>query len=216
MRLSDQILAANEHVLGQMLEHRFVADIRGNRLPADVFHRYLAYEGAFVDTAIAIFSYATARAPNIALRRWLIGVQDALANTQVPYFEQAFARLDIKSPNKLPLDVEAFDSGMLQLAQRSSFIEIITAMFAAEWMYWTWCSTAAQCPIADPDLKAWVDLHADPDFAAQACWLKETIDVHGNATDAEHLSAIFDRVMQLEIAFHTAAYEPEIIQGPIA
>lgn len=206
--LSDRILAANDEMLQEMLAHTFVADIKADRLPGDVFHRYLAYERAFVETAIAIFAYATARAPDIAAQRWLIGVQDALANTQVPYFEQTCARLGVTPPDALPQPVRAFDGRMHDLARDGRFVDILTAMFAAEWMYWLWCRDAAQRRITDPDLRAWVDLHATPDFEAQARWLKEAIDRYGDPSDADRLSAVFGHVMRLEIDFHTAAYDP--------
>lgn len=208
MSLSDRILSANDEVLQEMLAHRFVADIKADHLPRDVFRRYLSYEGAFVETAIAIFAYATARAPNVAAQRWLIGVLDALANTQVPYFEQTCARLGITPPDVLPEPVQAFDGGMHDLARDGSFVDILTAMFAAEWMYWLWCTDAAQGQIADPDLRAWVNLHATPDFEGQARWLKEAIDHYGDPSEAERLSVVFGRVMLLEIDFHAAAYDP--------
>lgn len=208
MELSDQILAANADVLQEMLAHRFVTDIKLDRLPKDVFHRYLAYESAFVETAIPIFAYATARAPDISAQRWLIGVLDALANTQVPYFEQTCARLDITPPDSLPPQVRDFDGGMHDLARDGCFVDILTAMFAAEWLYWTWCSDAAQHRITDPDLKVWVDLHATAEFEAQARWLKGAIDRFGVPSDAARLCAIFGRVMRLEIAFHSAAFDP--------
>ena len=213
MQLSDQILAANNEVLQHMLAHRFVTDIKEDRLPESVFHRYLAYEGAFVETAISIFAYATARSPDIASQRRLIGVLDTLANTQVPYFEKTLVRLGISRPGELPEAVKAFDNEMLHLSRDGSFIDIVTAMFAAEWMYWTWCSAASKCRVTDPDLKAWIDLHATPEFAAQANWLKDAIDAFGKPSDADRLSAIFDRVMRLEMAFHAAAYETDTPQG---
>ncbi|MEM5477358.1 TenA family protein [Pacificibacter sp. AS14] len=204
MLLSDKILAANETVLNDMLTHRFVTDICADRLERDVFHRYLAYEGQFVETAISIFAHAVACAPDITAQRWLIGVLDALANTQVSYFEEVFTRLNIPPA---PEDTTGFGSGMLDIARTGALVDILTAMFAAEWMYWTWCRTAAAGVISDPDLRAWVDLHAQPEFAAQALWLKQAIDTYGDESDAERLSAIFDRVTRLEIAFHSAAYD---------
>lgn len=209
MSLSDDILSDNARVLQRMLTHRFVEDICADRLPRDVFHRYLAYEGAFVETAIAIFAYATARAPDMASRRWLIGVQDALANSQVPYFEACFERLGIAAGTPLPPGAAAFDDAMLALAERGTYAEIVTAMFAAEWMYWSWCTRAAASLISDPDLKAWVDMHADDSFAAQAHWLKHAIDRHGAPGDRAALSAIFHDVTAWEIAFHDAPYETE-------
>jgi thiaminase/transcriptional activator TenA len=213
VQLSDQILAANDEVLQNMLTHRFVEDIKADSLPEAVFHRYLAYEGAFVETAISIFSFATARAPEIGSQRWLIGVLESLANTQVPYFESVLARLGILRPGTVPDAVAAFDRGMLDLSRDGSFIDIVTAMFAAEWMYWTWCSATSKLNITDPDLKAWVDLHATPEFAEQAQWLKGMIDIFGKQSDAARLSAVFESVMCLEIAFHSAAYETDRSQG---
>ena len=206
MTLSDRILADNESILNEMLTHRFVEDICADRLPRDVFHRYVAYEGAFVETAIAIFAFAVARAPDMESRRWLIGVLDALANVQVPYFEERYSKLSIDPHTDLPPDVAAFDRGMHALAADGSFVDILTVMFAAEWMYWTWSQRAIACPLSDPDVKAWVALHVDDTFAAQAMWLKQAIDRYGTDADALRLSTIFQKVTELEIRFHHAPY----------
>lgn len=207
MLLSDKILSANTPILEQMLKHRFVADIQADALNQEVFHRYLAYEGRFVGTAISIFAYATIGAPDIGAQRWLIGVQDALANKQVPYFEDIFAKRGIAPETHVPKAVKDFDAGMLNIARTGQFTDILTAMFAAEWMYWTWCRATNSQLITDPDLRAWVDLHTAPDFADQAVWLKNAIDTYGGDSDTDRLCAVFDHVMQLEIDFHTAAYD---------
>ncbi|MBY2989575.1 TenA family transcriptional regulator, partial [Rhizobium leguminosarum] len=70
--LSDRILRENGAVLGTMLSHRFVEDVKNDRLSKEAFERYLVYEGAFVDSAISIFAYAAATAGTIAQKRWLI------------------------------------------------------------------------------------------------------------------------------------------------
>ena len=207
MLLSDKILLANTDILDQMLKHRFVADVQAGSLHRDVFHRYLAYEGQFVETAISIFAFATISAPDIGAQRWLIGVQDALANKQVPYFEGIFARRDIEAESQLPDAVAAFDAGMLEIARTGAFVDVLTAMFAAEWMYWTWSKATDTTQIIDPDLRAWVDMHTAPDFADQAMWLKNAIDTYGDDSDAERLAQVFNHVTQLEIVFHTAAYD---------
>jgi thiaminase/transcriptional activator TenA len=207
MLLSERILSANAGILDQMLAHRFVTDIQAGTLNRDVFHRYLTYEGQFVETAISIFAFATVKAPDITAKRWLIGVQDALANIQVPYFEDIFARRGIAVAAQVPAAVTAFDEEMLNIARSGAFVEVLTAMFAAEWMYWTWCRATDSQRIADPDLRAWVDMHTAPDFADQALWLKNAIDAYGDNKEADRLCAVFDHVTQLEIDFHTAAYD---------
>lgn len=202
--LSDLILQDNAGVFGRMLAHPFVRAIAENRLPGDAYHRYLVYEGAFVETAISIFAYATAKAPDLEAKRWLIGVQEALVRDQIPYFEQSFADLGVDTDIPVPDAVRAFDRGMLDLARDGDFAEIVTAMFAAEWMYWSWCSEAAAREIASPHIRRWVDLHADETFAEQARWLKAAIDRHASMDDRARLSAVFARVTELEIAFHDA------------
>lgn len=209
--LSAQILRENTQVLDKMLSHRFVEDIKADRLPKDVFERYLVFEGAFVDTAISIFAFAAAKAENIAQKRWLIGVLDALANQQIAYFEKTYADRGIDPADHdcaMP-QVAAFRDGMLEIARDGGFLDTVAAMFAAEWMYWTWSKDAARRQISDPLLKEWVDLHAHPDFAAQALWLKAELDAAGEGmSKAERslLSGIFGRAQSLEIAFHDAPY----------
>jgi thiaminase/transcriptional activator TenA len=210
-RLSDRMLRENAAVLAQMVGHRFVRDIRAGRLPREVFDRYLGIEGAFVDTAIAIFALATAKAGGIATRRRLIAVLDALANEQVAYFERVLAARGIAEGGATPdtPGVAEFRDGMLRIAEAGSYADIATAMFAAEWMYWTWCRETDCAGIADPHLRDWVALHAEPGFEAQARWLKDEVDREGGALDAaaqDRLVRLFGEVQRLEIAFHEAAY----------
>lgn len=202
--LSDLILERNAAVLNRMLDHPFVRAVATGTLSVRAWHRYLVYEGAFVDTAISIFAFGTAKAPDLAAKRRLIGVQDALAREQMPFFERCCAELGVKTDIPIPAAVRAFDAGMLTIARDGDFADIVTAMFAAEWMYWTWCSEAALHDIPDPHVRRWVDLHVDAAFAAQARWLKDTIDTVAGPDDLDRLSAVFARVTELEIAFHDA------------
>ncbi len=98
---------------------------------------------------------------------------------------------------------------MLAIARDGGFLDTIAAMFAAEWMYWTWSTEADRAAISDPLLKEWVRLHAEPEFEAQARWLKAVLDEAGETMDLaerKRLSAIFGRAQRLEIDFHEAAY----------
>lgn len=209
--LSARMLRDNAVVFKAMVGHRFVADIRDGTLPAAAFDRYLVYEGAFVETAISIFALAVAKADTIAQRRWLIGVLDALANEQIAYFERTFAARGI-DPAAFDADAPAvadFKDGMLGIAREGGFLDIVAAMFAAEWMYWTWSSRIDPGTIADPLLREWVALHRADTFAAQARWLRDQLDAAGAGLDEvekARLSRIFGRVQDLEIAFHDAPY----------
>lgn len=211
--LSDQILAENQDVWEAMQAHRFVRDIEEDRLDPAVFRRYLAYENAFVETAILIFGYAMVKAPGLDEQRWLIGVLKALSEEQIAYFREAFDALGMPPAEwrdiTMPGPVASFRDGMLAIAAHGPYVDGIAAMFAAEWMYWTWCRRAAGRTITDPVLRRWVDLHAAEDFADQARWLRRQIDAAGaemGERSRRHLSGIFRRALVLEIDFHTAAY----------
>lgn len=208
--LSDAILDANRDAWDAMQTHRFVRDVEADRLDPEIFRRYLAYEGAFVHTAIAIFAEAVAKAPGIAEQRRLIGVLRALADEQIGYFETTFAALGI-NPEAIAAHpaVEAFRDGMRKIAAEGSYADIVTAMFCAEWMYWHWCRRAARRPPSDPVLRRWVALHAEDAFAEQAQWLKDQVDAAGPRLSPQRraaLSALFGRVLRMEIDFHSAPY----------
>ncbi len=203
------ILERNAARFKRMLSHRFIEDIKKDILPREVFDRYLVFEGDFVETAVSIFAFLTAKAPDIARQRKLVHVLDALVNGQVSFFEDAYIERKIdpahfRGSNDL---VEPFQKGMFQIARDGTYLEGITAMFGAEWMYWTWNTDAAQYTISDDFVRNWVHLHTTDDFKAQALWLRDQIDAADlSREELENLCEIFGRVQDLEYDFHSAAY----------
>lgn len=210
-RFTDQLLAEHQDVWQGMQQHRFVLDIERDQLPDSVFNRYLVFEGNFVATAIAIFALGVSKAPGIRQQRWLIGVLNALVDTQIAWFEAVLADRAI-NPDDYPDDlpgVNRFRDGMLRVAQQSSYAEIITLMFGAEWMYFHWCKRVSAQTQQDKDVRRWVEMHAEDEFHQQALWLKAELDRCALALSAEEkqgLSDLYGTVLQWEIDFHTAAY----------
>ena len=208
---SESLRAENADVWEAMQQHRFVTDIISDTLDPDVFRRYLVFEHAFVETAILIFGRAMLKAPAFPQRRRLIGVLRALAEEQLVYFARSFAALRIAPRGTelaLPEAVEAFDGGMLAIAESGSYADILSIMLAAEWMYATWCLRAAETAIAEPELRRWVALHTEPDFLDQVQWLRAEIDREAAALDdagRARLAGLFRRALELEIDFHQAA-----------
>ncbi len=208
---SDQLLEQHQDAWQSMQQHRFVLDIEKDQLPDAVFNRYLVFESNFVATAIAIFALAVSKAPDIRQQRWLIGVLNALVDTQIAWFEEVMERRNINPadyPDDLP-GVTVFRDGMLRVAQQGSYAEIITLMFGAEWMYYHWCKRVSTQPQQDADIRRWVDMHAEEDFHQQATWLKTELDQCAmtlSANEKQILSALYGTVLQWEIDFHSAAY----------
>lgn len=209
---TDRLLEQHQGRWQDMQQHRFVRDIEQDRLPDAVFNRYLVFEGRFVATAIAIFALAVSKAPEIRQQRWLIGVLNALVDTQITWFEEVLARRNINPvdyPDDVP-GVTTFRDGMLNVAQQGSYADIITLMFGAEWMYYHWCKRVSAQPQQDADVRRWVGMHAEEAFHQQAAWLKAELDRCALALSAQEkqiLSDLYSTVLQWEIDFHSAAYQ---------
>jgi thiaminase (transcriptional activator TenA) len=215
---SESLRDANLDVWQAMLAHRFVRDVTEDRLPLPVFRRYLVYEHAFVETAVAIFGYALVKAPGIAEQRKLAKVLDALLNDQLDYFPRAFADLGIAKDERrdaaLPPAAAGLADGMIGFAAHGGYEEAMTAMLAAEWMYATWCAVAAATPSRVPQIRDWVDLHTAEDFTAQARWLRAEIDRLGPYLPPHRRAGcrrIFRRALELEMEFHAVPYECDVL-----
>jgi thiaminase/transcriptional activator TenA len=203
----------NADVWEAMQRHRFVTDVIADRLDPEVFRRYLVFEHGFVETAILIFGHAMLKAPAFPQRRRLIGVMYSLAEDQLTYFARVFQVLG-PGPNavaqSVPEAVRRFDGGMLAIAEGGSYADIIAIMLAAEWMYGSWCLRAVTTEIQEPELRHWVKLHTETGFVDQVRWLIGEIGREAAILDdagRHRLSALFREALQLEIAFHEAAYE---------
>ncbi len=209
--LSQRLLSANQDVWDAMQAHRFVRDVEAGRLPEEAFARYLGFEHRFVETAILIFGHALLKAPEPVQRHRLIGVLHALSTEQLPAFDRFFGALGIAPAGAdaaLPTAVREFDRGMLRMAEEGAYADVIAIMLAAEWMYATWCgrAKARDAPVASPELRRWVTLHTEPGFLGQVAWLRAEIDACPDS-DFARLSSQFGRALELEIAFHEAAYD---------
>ncbi|SMD12076.1 thiaminase (transcriptional activator TenA) [Fulvimarina manganoxydans] len=208
---SDRLVSENQTVWDAMQTHRFVEELASGTMPEQAFHRYLVYEGAFVATAVRIFSLALAKAPTIEDQRWLHGVVGALLTEQLAYFERAYRDLGVDPAafDRTAPGFTAFDRGMLTIAETGGFSDIVTAMFCAEWMYLNWCRAALARMEGQGFPREWVALHVAPGFEAQAVWLKSRIDALAGEMDQserQRLTVLFGKVVELEIAFHTAAF----------
>lgn len=208
---TEQLLAEHHESWLAMQYHPFVMGIENDSLPERVFNQYLVFEGDFVATAIGIFSYAVIKAPDIRHQRWLIGVLDALANEQIAYFERVMSDRNVNPAHyqRSAPEVYRFSQGMLRTAETGSYAEILTLMFGAEWMYYHWCERVSRAAIADPDVKAWVVMHAEKTFIDQASWLKAELDLCAaelSTAERLRLSVLYGQVLQWEIDFHSAAF----------
>ena len=211
---SDWVRSRSGSLWDRMVRHRFTLDVERDRLPPDVWRRYLLYEHAFVETAVTIFGYALVKAPSTAEQVRLSKVLYELTTKQIDYFDRVFERLGV-SPDERhvatpPAAVSSFRDGMLALAAHGTYEEIVGGMAAAEWMYLTWCTSAHTQSLSDATVADWVALHVTPQFADQVAWLRGQLDRFGPELPRRHQEGVaraFRRALVLEIGFHHAPYQ---------
>ena len=196
-----------------MINHRFTKDMAAGTLPDNVFKRYLHLEHTFVRSAITIFSYALAKAPSLDDQDRLVAILYALVNEQENYFRETFNSLGIKdlhvTRSKLKGKAALLRDGAVGIAESCSFIEILSTMLAAEWMYLTWCKKAA-VGNATGLMKSWIILHITNDFSDQVNWIINRVNELGMLASFDVQEACakhFSNMLEWEIAFHDAPYE---------
>jgi thiaminase (transcriptional activator TenA) len=196
-----------------ILDHRFFREVAMDAIDDRVFARYLRIEYGFVDTAARALGYAVAKAPSFQERRRLGLGLHGLVTDQEQFFINAFERMGTHGeertglpPQGLALPLHAL---VLKVAETEGYEEILSCVLAAEWMYLTWCSTANRSPSSRGYIKDWVALHAGSAFADHVAWVRSEIDIRGPVlakSRQARVSALFEKALEAEIAFHDAAY----------
>jgi thiaminase (transcriptional activator TenA) len=210
---SDHMRRHADRTWRAILCHRFFREVATDTIDDRVFARYLRVEYGFVDTAARALGYAVAKAPSFQERRHLSLGLYGLVTDQEQVFVAAFERMGAPdnertglAPRGLALPLHAL---FLNVAETEGYEEILACTLAAEWMYLTWCSAANESPSSRGYISEWIGLHVGGAFAEHVAWVRSEIDARGpTLTEARQarLSALFEKALEAEIAFHDAPY----------
>jgi len=212
---SERMRARADRTWRAVLRHRFFREVATDAIADRVFARYLRIEYGFVDTAAMALGYAVAKAPSFQERRRLgLGLY-GLVTEQEQVFADAFALMGAPPTERTGLPPQGLalplHTVFLKAAETEGYEEILACTLAAEWMYLTWCSAASQSPSSRAYIRDWVALHSGGAFAEHVAWVRAEIDARGPALPEPRqarLAALFEQVLEAEIAFHDAAYAP--------
>jgi thiaminase/transcriptional activator TenA len=213
LRFSDWLRDQAEPAWTRAVEHRFTHEIADDALDESVFKRYLTNEYSFVVTAATLLGYAIAKAPSMDEKARLAEGLRGLTTEQRAFFMRAFEALGIpeviwSAPIEDPA-VLAFRDTTIRAAAHGGYEEALATMLAAEWMYATWSQRAHRRHPRHPYYAEWIALHVTPEFEGHADWLRDRLDHYGPLL-APYRQAevvyIFRRTLELEVAFHDAAY----------
>ena len=210
---SERLRAAAEPAWSRAVGHRFTRELIDDTLPDAVYARYLIQDYAFLDTLARLLGFAIAHAPDMPPKTKLAGFLAAVTSEENDYFLRSFAALGVfeadwraAAPNPV---TRRFGEVMLGAASEG-YAEALAVLLPAEWIYLSWARGAGDRRPARFYLSEWIEIHAIPEFAAFVAWLRAEVDRLGPTLTPrrqEHLSALFQEIVDLEVAFFDAAYD---------
>lgn len=204
-----RVLAVAGDAWTRSINAPFILEATNGSLRDDVFGRYLRVERGFVETSARVRAAAAFVAPSAEAMNTHRRAMNSLLDWQHPYLSQAITRLGIDT--KDPGRDETLSSYFLRIARTGDYAKIVMAMLAAEELYATWCSVAADIDVPrNPLLAEWIELHVSSPFIEEVAQLTDELEalVPSESAIAE-LGRCAARVLDLEVVFHNCAYLPD-------
>lgn len=212
-RFTEWLRARSRPAWTAATRHRFVEELAAGELDDAAFRRYLVQDYAFVDDLAGAFGHAVGDAPSMAARGRLADFLGTLTSDETDYFERSLDALGVSpavrdDPSLAP-PTRAFRD-CIGRATAGGYPELLAVLVPAEWVYLEWATRAAD---RSPDrfyLDEWISLHANTEFASFVSWLRAELDREGPTVAPRRqrdLAALFERVVDLEVAFFDAAYD---------
>ncbi len=212
---SEQLRAGCEADWRAATKHRFVAELANDTIAEADYARYLILDYAFLDILVAHVGQAVTTAPSMVEKRQYAGFLGVLTGDEDDYFLRSFAAMGVAEADwRQPFDhavVRGFRQIMLG-GERATYANVLAALLPVEWVYLSWAKSVADQAPARFYLKEWIDLHTDPGFEAFVMWMASEMDRIGPMlSDGERQTVqdIFNRAVELEVAFFDAAYTTE-------
>jgi thiaminase/transcriptional activator TenA len=206
---SQHLLAASGEVLRAAFDMRFVREVSDGTIGAQAYANYLLIEESFVRTATRLHGLAVWDAPSWQAVEDNARSVHALVGEQTEYFRTVRAAWPV--PAKMTADQLARSRRLsdfaLETAGAGGYAAVMTMLFAAESLYYGWCSRAREQarvpagPVAD-----WVALHAAEPFHAGVRALGAAVDQLPAEVPDHRLCVWFTGLLEAEITFHDSVF----------
>ena len=194
-------------------DHRFTEELHAGTIDDAVFRRYLVQDYAFLETLIGTFGHALGDAPSMAATSRLADFLGTLTDDEDDYFERSFDTLEVPAAERTDPTLQPVTRALQDLLERAAreggYAETLAVLVPAEWIYRSWAGKGTELPARDY-LAEWVTIHDNPAFDEFVSWLRTELDREGKAASnrrQQRLTRLFERTVELEVAFFDAAFE---------
>lgn len=194
--------------------HPFVRGIGDGSLPVERFAFWIRQDYLFLIEYCRLFGLAASRAPDLATIARFGDLLQATARTEMDlhrgYAAQFGITVEELERESMAPTTRGYTDFLLRVAALGDFAELAAALLPCMWGFSEIGQRLAAEPRpADARYAAWVEMYADPEFAALTDWCRTLVDTL--ATDAgpvarDRMTAVFVTSCRYELAFWEAAY----------
>lgn len=210
---SEQLRQASQPDWQSSVGHRFVSELANDQISDAAYARYLVLDYAFLDILVAHVGQAVMTAPSMIEKRKYAGFLGVLTGDEDNYFLRSFEAMGIDEKVWRTLSFHPLLTGFRDVMlnqEQPTYASALAALLPVEWIYLSWAKSVEDHTPARFYLKEWIDLHTDPGFEAFVLWMAAEMDRIGptlSVDERQRVQTIFNRTVELEVAFFDAAYE---------
>jgi len=216
-RFSDHLRSLAEPVWRAQHEHPFVRAIGDGTLDLEKFKHWLRQDYLFLIEYCRLFGLAAARAPDLKTLSRFADLLQATARIEMDLHRSYAAEFGISEADlereQMTPTTRAYTDFLLRVAATGDFAELAAALLPCMWGF----SEIGQA-LKDRGLPAeeryarWIEMYANPDFAALSDWCRELVDRLADGATEERRKPMADAFLtssRYEFLFWEASFRQE-------
>ncbi len=212
-RFTDRLRRAADPIWEAQHRHPFVRGIGDGTLELERFAYWVRQDYLFLIEYARLFGLAAARAPDLETMGRMADLLRATLETEMELHRGYAAQFGI-STGELERETatpttRGYTDFLLRVAAMGDFAELAAALLPCMWGFSEVGRRLAEGDRpADSRYAAWIDMYADPEFAALAEWCRELVDRLADGASAEgrrRMEEAFLTSSRYELAFWEAA-----------
>jgi thiaminase/transcriptional activator TenA len=180
-RFTDALRALADPIWRAQHDHPFVRGIGDGTLDVERFKHWIRQDYRFLIEYCRLFALAAARAPDLPTLARFADLLQATARTEMD-LHRAYARELAISEAQLEAEPMApttrgYTDFLLRVAATGDFAELAAGLLPCMWGFSAiGQALRARGLPAEPHYAKWIEMYADPEFAALAAWCRDLVD----------------------------------------
>jgi thiaminase/transcriptional activator TenA len=213
-RFTDELRRLAEPIWQAQHDHPFVRGIGDGTLDVERFAFWIRQDYLYLIEYCRLFALGAARAPDLATIARFADLLQATARTEMDLHRAYAAQFGISAEDLerevMALTTRGYTDFLLRVAAVGDFAELASALLPCMWGFSEiGLRLASQTRPADARYAAWVEMYADPEFAALAAWCRDLVDrlaADAGPTTRARMADAFLTSSRYELAFWEMAW----------